>query len=139
MDATLSALVAWYETLTPAAVARAAEFYAADAHFQDPFNDVRGVPAIEHIFHHMFARLEAPRFEVRDVCRGERSAMLCWDFSFSTGGRAYRLQGASHLQFDAAGRIASHIDYWDPAAALFMRVPLLGRVLRQLYRRLAAT
>ena len=40
--------------------------------------------------------------------------------------------------FDAEGKICTHRDYWDPAASLFMRVPLLGSVLRWLYRRLRA-
>ena len=138
MDNTLRGLVEWYESLSPASVARAGEFYAADARFKDPFNDVRGVPAIERIFRHMFATLESPRFVVRDVCRGERSAMLSWEFSFSAQGVAYRLQGSSRLEFDPNGQVSSHVDYWDPAEALFMRVPLLGWVLRKLYKGLAA-
>ncbi|PLK47078.1 nuclear transport factor 2 family protein [Uliginosibacterium sp. TH139] len=139
MENTLQGLVEWYQTLSPDSVARAGEFYAPQAHFKDPFNDVRGVPAIERIFLHMFAQLESPRFVVRDVCRGEGSAMLCWDFAFSVRGVAYRLQGSSRLEFDPNGQVSSHVDYWDPAEALFMRVPLLGWVLRKLYKSLSAT
>ena len=139
MNQTLSALVEWYQTLTPESVSRAGEFYAPDARFKDPFNDVRGLPAIERIFQHMFEQLTAPRFVVSDVCRGEASAMLCWEFSFMAGGVAYRLQGSSRLEFDPNGQVCSHVDYWDPAEALFMRVPVLGWVLKKLYARLAAT
>lgn len=138
MNQTLPELVDWYQSLTPESIPRAGLFYAPDARFKDPFNDVRGVPAIERIFRHMFEQLQSPRFVVRDVCRGETSAMLCWEFSFEAGGVAYRLQGSSRLEFDPKGQVLSHVDYWDPAEALFMRVPVLGWMLRKLYARLAA-
>lgn len=139
MNDTLQGLVDWYQSLTPASVSRAGEFYAADAHFVDPFNDVRGVAAIEKIFRHMFAQLDQPSFVVTDVCRGEASAMLSWSFSFSARGVAYRIQGCSRLEFDPKGQVVSHVDYWDPAKPLFMGLPVLGWALRKLYARLAAT
>jgi len=55
-------LLAWYASLTPDTVGRAGEFYAADAQFRDPFNDVCGVAAIVAIFRHMFVHTEQPRF-----------------------------------------------------------------------------
>jgi hypothetical protein len=45
-------------------VARIGEFYAADARFKDPFNEVQGVPAIQRIFTHMYEALDQPRFVV---------------------------------------------------------------------------
>ncbi|MBK9219974.1 MAG: hypothetical protein RJA63_1248 [Pseudomonadota bacterium] len=134
----LHALATWYETLTPASIGRVAEFYAADAHFIDPFNDVRGIAAIERIFRHMFTQVEGPRFKVLAHYTGSEGAMLVWQFSFHTAGQSVTLEGSSRLGFDAEGKICTHRDYWDPAASLFMRVPLLGSVLRWLYRRLRA-
>jgi hypothetical protein len=69
---------------------------------------------------------------------GSEGAMLVWQFSFHTAGQSVTLEGSSRLGFDAEGKICTHRDYWDPAASLFMRVPLLGSVLRWLYRRLRA-
>jgi hypothetical protein len=134
----LHALAEWYETLTPASIGRVAEFYAADAHFIDPFNDVRGTDAIERIFRHMFTQVDAPRFKVLGHYLGSQGAMLVWQFSFYTAGQSVTLEGSSRLGFDADGKICTHRDYWDPAASLFMRVPLLGALLRWLYRRLRA-
>ena len=42
------------------------EFYASNARFKDPFNDVVGVPGIERVFAHMFDALDEPRFVVHD-------------------------------------------------------------------------
>lgn len=53
-----------YEQLTPAQLSLLGDYYAPDARFKDPFNDVRGVPAIRAIFAHMFENLEQPRFIV---------------------------------------------------------------------------
>jgi hypothetical protein len=42
--------VNWFERLTRADVASLGELYAANAYIRDPFNEVRGVPAIRKIF-----------------------------------------------------------------------------------------
>ena len=68
-------------------------------------------------------------------------AFVTWDFVF-----AYRrgapaglqtVRGASHLQYDAQGRITMHRDYWDAAEELYEKLPLLGLLMRWLRRRLA--
>ena len=133
----LDALIAWYENLRPETVAEAVRFYAGDAYFRDPFNEVRGVAAIERIFRHMFVQVDAPRFLVTSRFAGEDGAMLLWDFHFRTrgiGAQAMCITGASHLRFDAAGRVAEHRDYWDAAGELYARLPLIGAPMRLLLR-----
>ena len=44
--ARVARVVAMFESITPADVARLGEFYTPDARFKDPFNEVQGVPAI---------------------------------------------------------------------------------------------
>lgn len=138
MNHTLQGLIDWYQTISPESIVHAGEFYAPDAHFVDPFNDVRGVPAIEKIFRHMFAQVENPRFIVKDVCAGSGQAMLVWEFCFSAGGKSHVVPGATHLRFDPKGQVCIHRDYWDPASALFMGIPVLGWGLRGIYQRLRA-
>ena len=133
----LDGLIAWYESLRPETVAEAARFYAADASFKDPFNEVRGLAAIERIFRHMFVQVESPRFVVTSRFDGDDGAMLLWEFHFRTrglGAEAMCVRGASHLRFDAAGRVAEHRDYWDAAGELYARLPLIGAPMRLLLR-----
>ncbi len=137
--ATLDGLIEWFQTLTPESVGRAGAFYAPDARFVDPFNDVRGPAAIERIFEAMFDELETPAFRVTDCCRAEAAAMLRWRMTFRRGSVAFEIHGTTWLAFDPNGQVCCHEDYWDPAKALFMGIPLLGRVLRMLYSRLSAT
>ena len=137
----LDGLIAWYENLSPETVVEAGRFYASDASFKDPFNEVRGIGAIEHIFRHMFVQVEEPRFVGTGRFSGEDGAMLLWEFHFRTrglGAQALCVKGASHLRFDAAGRVAEHRDYWDAAGELYARLPLIGAPMRLLLRMGAA-
>ncbi len=137
-DARVARVVAMFESLTPADVARLAEFYTADARFKDPFNDVQGVPAIQRIFAHMFEALDEPRFVVRDVVADGDQCFLTWDMHFRMKrfSRAPQvIHGGSHLRFDAGGKVALHRDYWDAAEELYEKLPAIGTLMRWLKRR----
>ena len=136
------ALIRYFETLSRDSVARIPEFYAAHARFKDPFNDVRGAAAIEHIFAHMFEQVDAPRFEFGTRIVDASGAFLTWDFRFgvrSWGRRSdQHIHGASHLVFAPDGKVLLHRDYWDTGEELYMKLPVLGLLMRALRRRLAA-
>jgi ketosteroid isomerase-like protein len=133
-----AALAHFYETLTPQSLARLGDFYAPDACFRDPFNDVHGLAAIERIFRHMFAEVEVPRFAVVTQIVDGQQAMLGWVFSFRRGGRSIEIRGVSHLRFDHRGRVCLHRDYWDAAEELYAKLPMIGVLMRALRRRLSA-
>lgn len=133
-------LIALYEQLSPAHLAGLDAYYAADAQFKDPFNDVRGVPAIAQIFAHMFATLDQPGFTVTlHIVQGDQ-AFLGWEFRFRL--RRWRpqieqcIQGATLLHFDAQGRVTLHRDYWDAAQELYEKLPVLGGLMRWLRTRM---
>lgn len=136
----LERLVDFFETITPESAQRIAELYAPDAWFKDPFNEVRGTQGIERIFRHMFGQVAEPRFRVTDRVCAENGALLTWDFTFrfKPGAPVVTVHGASHLRFDAAGRVAYHCDYWDAAGELYEKLPVLGALMRLLRRRLSA-
>lgn len=138
----INELVDFFESVSPESVPRIGDLYAADARFKDPFNDVQGVPAIEHIFRHMFTQVEAPRFVVTEQIVQYDSAMLAWRFEFGVRvGKTVRPQvvhGVTHFKFGADGKVSLHRDYWDTGEELYMKLPVLGWLLRALKRRLAA-
>ena len=137
-DARVARVVTLFESLSPADLARLAEFYARDARFKDPFNEVQGIPAIEQVFAHMFAALDSPRFVVRDIVVEGDQCFLTWDFlfRFKRLSRAEQVvHGGSHLRFDAQGRIVLHRDYWDAAEELYEKLPLVGAFMRWLKHR----
>jgi hypothetical protein len=136
VSAPLQPLVDFYENLTPQTLGRIRELYAPDAYFKDPFNEVRGTAAIERIFRHMFEQADQPRFLVTERIAAEDAAMLVWQFSFRRRrwrtGETLVVRGATHLRFDASGRVVWHRDYWDAAEELYARLPLLGTLMRAL-------
>ena len=138
----LDPLIRFYHELTPESVACFPEFYSADAWFKDPFNEVRGLPAIQRIFSHMFTQVDEPRFVVTEKVVDAGGAMLIWEFCFRVRlwgkGATQVMRGVSHLKFDADGKVNYHRDYWDTGEELYMKVPGLGTLMRGLRRVLAA-
>ena len=130
----LDELLNWYSTLTRETVMRTVQYYHPEARFKDPFNEVHGVAAIMHIFEHMFATTDNPRFIIDDRIVQDQQAFVSWRFEFSLKGTAYTIIGASHLKFDTAGLVIEHRDYWDAAEELFQKLPLIGAPVRWLRR-----
>lgn len=134
--AAVDRLVQLYEQLTPAHLARLDAHYASDARFKDPFNEVRGVPAIRQVFAHMFATLEQPRFVVTQrIVQGDQ-AFLAWEFHFRLrrwrAGQEQCIRGGSHVSFDPQGLVVVHRDYWDAAEELYEKLPVVGALMRWL-------
>ena len=141
----LDRLIRFFETLSPATIPDFATHYGANARFKDPFNEVRGLPAVERIFSHMFEQLESPRFLITGRYPGDGAssgdAMLRWELRFKSRamGRGEQcIVGSTLLTFDSDGRVALHRDYWDASEELFSKLPLLGPLTRALRRRLAS-
>lgn len=136
------ALIAFFQTLSPESVADFPAFYTENAFFKDPFNEVRGLPAIQHIFSHMFTQVDEPRFVVTERVVDEGGAMLVWEFCFRVRlwgrGETQMMRGVSHLRFDPDGRVNYHRDYWDTAEELYVKLPAIGLLMRGLRRVLAA-
>jgi ketosteroid isomerase-like protein len=132
------ALAGFYESLTPASLTALERFYAPDARFKDPFNDVTGAEAIAALFRHMFATVDTPRFVVGTRIVQGSEAMLGWDFHLRVRGRPVVIQGVTQLRFDTDGRVTLHRDYWDAAGELYVHLPLIGRLMRWLQARLGS-
>ena len=133
---TTARVATFFEQLTPDSVQQLPQFYAADARFKDPFNDVLGLPEIERIFRHMYVALDQPHFVVTHQLVDGDQAFLVWDFRFrfkrfdTTTWQTVR--GGTHLQFNAQGLITLHRDYWDAAEELYEKLPVLGGLMRWL-------
>ena len=137
--AAVARISAYFETLSPPSLADIGTLYTPDARFKDPFNEVRGVPAIRGIFEHMFHNLHQPRFVVTQQVVDGAQVFLVWEFRFrfqrfdTTTEQVIR--GGSHLVLAPDGRISDHRDYWDAAEELYEKLPVVGGLMRWLKRR----
>jgi steroid Delta-isomerase len=140
VDARVTRLQQFFETLSRSSLAAIGTVYADDAWFKDPFNEVRGLPSVRQIFEHMFDQVTDPRFVVNCVVSQGDHAFLTWDFQFRMNrlpDQPQVIRGASHIQFAPDGRVAYHRDYWDAAEELYEKLPILGGLMRFLKRRAA--
>jgi len=137
IDPRLEPLIRFFEQIDPSNVSQLSQVYTPDAFFKDPFNEVRGIDAITHIFRHMFDQVDSPRFIITNsVIQGEQ-AFLTWDFLFRMkrfSAQEHCIRGATHVRFAVDGRVNFHRDYWDAAEELYEKLPLLGSLMRALKR-----
>jgi steroid Delta-isomerase len=140
MTARLDALATYFENITEATVPQLREFYATNAYFKDPFNEVRSVADIERIFAHMYVALHEPRFVIHTRIEQGDEAFLAWDFQFRIkrykSEKVQTIRGGSHLRWDANGKVCFHRDYWDAAEELYEKLPVLGGMMRFVKRRM---
>jgi ketosteroid isomerase-like protein len=141
-EAAMARVVRFFEQLQPSDVAQIGQIYTDDAQFKDPFNEVKGVPAIRAVFEHMFEALDAPHFVITQCVQQGAQCFVTWDFLFAfrtyNPASTHTIRGASHLvlrQDQGVWRVAMHRDYWDAAEELYEKLPLVGALMRWLKRR----
>jgi hypothetical protein len=141
VEVAVTALIGFFENLSPSSLAGIQRYYAPNARFKDPFNDVQGVGAVAQIFLHMFDTLESPRFVVVERVVQGAQCFLTWEFHFRfkamRKGQDQCILGASHLLLGPDGLVTLHRDYWDAAEELYEKLPLVGSLMRWLKRQAA--
>ena len=134
----LSSLLVWYGTLSAASLDSLERYYAPEARFRDPFNDVYGTVAIRAVFLHMFETVEVPHFEIDLQMINRADALVSWTFTGKVRRHAFSVPGCTRLRFDEHGQVADHQDFWD-AASLWRQVPLIRVPVSWLCKRFSAS
>ena len=117
------------------------QVFSSDVYFKDPFNAVRGLPHLQHIFQHMFATLHEPKFRILDLAGDQSSGFLEWQFTFKlkTNADSQLIKGVSKIEINTQGQVCSHIDYWDTGEYVYLKIPLLGRLIAFINKRLSSS
>ncbi len=136
MQQRIEALERFFEQLDPSELQNLEQFYAPQAYFKDPFNEVRGPDEIRRLFEHMYRVLERPHFVITERVLQAPQCVLIWEFRFRfrrfDRRREQVVRGSSHLRLAADGRVEYHRDYWDAAEELYEKIPGLGVLMRWL-------
>jgi hypothetical protein len=135
---TITAYCSLFENLRADELDGFDDLCAPDIRFRDPFNDLVGLDRFKQVFVKMFEDVRDPRFKVIDVAHGEQ-AYLKWIFSgdLKGSGQAITIEGMTELIATEDGKVAAHIDHWDAAGQVYERIPVLGRVLEMVRRRMS--
>ncbi|CAJ1919899.1 MULTISPECIES: nuclear transport factor 2 family protein [Aeromonas] len=142
MDESLARFVALYQQLNRDELHRLPEVYANEVVFTDPAHRIEGLAALTDNFSALYQRLAYCRFVITSQLQQGRQAWLGWTMTFShprlRGGAPVTVEGATRLEFDEAGKVCLHRDYFDLGAMLYEQLPLLGSVVRTIKGRLGA-
>lgn len=129
-----------FSSLTPETVGSLCARVSDNVHFRDPFNDLYGRDAMHHLLADMFQRAGRPDFCIDDICWHEvqKVGWLRWHFSAALPviGQL-EVEGCSRVMFDGEKRVSEHLDYWD-SAPVYLKLPLVGALLRKVHRRISA-
>lgn len=132
--------IRFYETMTEDGLARLPELVTEDVHFVDPFNDVRGVAALQRVMLKTLHDLPGHRFAVTHRAWDGDVCLMRWQFDAATkGGLRLSFPGMSELSFGPDGKVTRHVDHWDAGKEFYEKLPLIGALLRAIRRRVAAT
>ena len=142
--ADFEAYAAFLERLGPETIAEFDRLLDHDVHFRDPFNDVVGKDRVKAIFKTMVDDLDDLSVEVDGIALaptedGKEIGFLHWRMRgklVRMSHKPFDVTGVSRVEMGDDGRVRSHVDYWDVAAGLYEKLPVLGPVLRWLRRRL---
>ena len=115
------------------------ELYSEDIHFTDPLHEVQGLTQLRGYFSELYATVNELRFDFHGFDQiGEGEGYLRWVMSYRhprlSGGQLIRVAGCSHLLW--RDKVYRHRDYFDAGALLYEHLPVLGRVIAWLKRRL---
>jgi len=113
-------------------------FFTSNAHFKDPFNEVHGLDKIRLIFEHMFNTLDNPIFHVDEAVLSNDIAYIKWKFNAQLKSKHILLVGLSRVVFNDQGLVSEHIDYWDASEQFYMKLPLIGALMRFIQRQASA-
>lgn len=128
-----------FSNLSPETIEQFQDLVTEQVHFRDPFNDVRGFNNMRRVLEDMFENTENPAFNVLEQSVYADHAWLRWQFTATVPVIGLlSVEGATRLAFDHNKDLVSeHIDYWD-SAPIYLRLPLIGGLLRQIKRRMSA-
>lgn len=117
------------------------QVFSSDVYFKDPFNATHGLAHLQAIFRHMFSSLLEPQFRILDFSGNQNRGFLEWQLTFKlkANGDSLLIKGVSKIQINQHNQVCSHIDYWDTGEYVYQKVPLLGRVIAMINKRLSST
>ena len=124
-----------YQGLDASNISLVKTIYADDIVFVDPFNEVRGLPALVEYFSKLYRNLDSCNFEFLKVYANSTSAMLTWNMEFSHQAfrnRTVEVPGSTEIHFDE--KINFHRDYFDAGKMIYENIPVLGSAIRYIKR-----
>ncbi len=138
----------FYSDFSEEFLPRLPSIYAENVVFTDPVHRLQGLESLDAYFRGMASDLSFCHFHFEEQSGihpvpnsdTENQVYFVWRMEFShkslAGGKSISVRGVSRICFD--DKVTFHEDFYDMGAMLYEHLPLFGRLVRFLKRRLAA-
>ncbi len=117
-----------------------AEFYAADAEFDDPVHKIKGLDQIIKYYEHMYENVTDIKFNFTNHVTQDDKTFADWTMHLKAkglnGGELVKVEGVSYFVFNKEGKVTYHRDYFDLGAMVYEYIPILGRLVKYVKGRL---
>jgi len=114
------------------------DLYAADVQFEDPTQKRTGIDAFIKAQQDLVERCDDVFLEAGAVAITGSQAFVEWRMGLKIKGIEFIYPGVTRLQIGSDGRIMDHRDYFDFVGPTFEPVPVIGGLVRWIYRRFVA-
>lgn len=129
-----------YKKLSSDNLSLLSEIYAPEIVFTDPAHEIRGLEQLTRYFRNLYTNIDSINFEFSSPLQQEDKGYVQWKMTFShpklRKGSDITVAGATFLHFEDSGKVIYHRDYFDLGSMLYQHIPLLGRVIQSINRRL---
>lgn len=113
------------------------DVYSENVEFQDPLHRFNGLAEVKGYFTKLNSNLGMGQFHFMEVDVLDGKAYLRWvmDVRLKKPKSRIRLEGMSVLYFEE--RITQQKDFFDLGAMIYENIPLLGRFIRAIKKKIA--
>ena len=115
--------------------------YTDDVTFTDPIHSIKGLPALIAYFEVLYQNINSIEFRFTDPVREGDVGYVQWIMTFShpklKKGKLIDVPGASFLKFHHSDKVLFHHDHFDLGCMLYEHIPLFGKVISSIKKRVA--
>jgi limonene-1,2-epoxide hydrolase len=132
----------FYQQLGHTNLSELHSIYTEDVCFIDPIATHHGLPSVEKYFKRLMTSTRHCQFDIHNIasCGKNKLAVdyvVAWTMLLElNNGRQISLDGLTELKVREDG-IFYHRDYYDLGQMIYEHIPLLGRIIRFIKRRLS--
>ncbi|SHG18605.1 nuclear transport factor 2 family protein [Vibrio gazogenes] len=115
------------------------DIYHDEIVFEDAAHRIEGVTSLSDYFINLYQNVERCNFTIHEQHPTDNGGFLIWTMHLQhpklRQGQLVNVRGVTHLRFQD-GKVIYHRDYFDLGEMLYEQLPILGRVVRWIKRRL---
>ncbi len=116
--------------------------YTDDVIFIDPVHSIKGLQQLTAYFEALYQNINSIEFSFSYQMREGDVGYVQWTMTYShprvQKGHLIELPGVSFLKFHDSGKVNYHRDQFDLGCMLYEHLPVLGRIISTVKRRMGS-